>query len=155
MADQFLDLLHGVSVVRRGDGKGLALQSRATGAADAMDVVLGMDRHIEIEHVRQAADVEAACRHVAAHQQPKFVGLELLQCREPDGLRHVPVQRASIEMMLGQRFMQDIDVALAIAEDQGVLHVLTADQPPQCLPLIVFGDQCQTLGDRCGNRGGA
>ena len=73
VADQLLDRLDREPVLRRGDGEGVALQPGAAGAADAVDVVLGVVRHVEIEHVRQAADVQAARRHVAAHQQPQFV----------------------------------------------------------------------------------
>ena len=54
------------AVVRRGEREGASLQPGPAGAADAVHIVLGMDRHVEIEHVRQAADVDAARRHVAA-----------------------------------------------------------------------------------------
>ena len=43
VAGQLLDRLHREPVVRRGDGEGAALQPGAAGAADAMDVVLGVD----------------------------------------------------------------------------------------------------------------
>ena len=43
VADQLLDRLDREAVLRRGDGEGVALQPGAAGAADAMDVVLGVD----------------------------------------------------------------------------------------------------------------
>ena len=48
------------------DGAG---QPGAAGAADAVDVVLGVGGHVEIEDVADRRDVEAARRHVAGDQQ--------------------------------------------------------------------------------------
>ena len=94
------------------------------GAADAMDVILGMDRHVEIEDVGQALDVEPARRDVARHQELDLAGLELLQRLGAVGLRHVAVQRRGVEAVLDQRAIEDVDVALAVAEDERVLYVL-------------------------------
>ena len=62
-----------LAVLGRRQREGAALAPGAAGAADAVDIVLGMDRHVEIEDVLQALDVEAARRDVAAHQKPDFV----------------------------------------------------------------------------------
>jgi hypothetical protein len=51
MAGQFLDRLHRETVFRHRDGEGVTLQSGAAGPADAMDVILGVMRHIKIEHM--------------------------------------------------------------------------------------------------------
>ena len=133
----------------------LALEPGAAGAADAVHVVLGMVRHVEVEHVRQAADVEPARRHVAAHQQLQLARLEFLQRGEAHGLRHVAMQRAVVEAVARQRFVQDVHVALAIAEHQCALDFLGAHQPAQRLALVVVGHQHQPLGDRGRDRGGA
>ena len=57
------------------------------------------------------------------------------------------MQRARIELMPDQRFVQNIHLGLAIAEDQRVLHVLSPDQSPERLALVMLGDQRQPLGD--------
>jgi hypothetical protein len=82
-----------------------------------MHVVLGMDRHVEIENVRQAADVQPACGHVAAAQQPRLAGLELLQRGEAHRLGHIAMQRADAEPVAAEGLEQDIHIALAVAED--------------------------------------
>ncbi len=100
MAGQFLDRLDRKAVFRHGDGERVAFQPGAAGATDAMHVILGMDRHVEIEHVRQAADIQAAGGDIAAHQQSQLAGLEFLQRGEAHGLRHVAMQRAGVELVL-------------------------------------------------------
>ena len=155
MASQFFNSFHREPVGRRGDGERTSRQAGSSGAADAVHVVFGMMRHVEVEHVRQSADVEAARGHIAAHQQPQFVGLEFLQRGEAHRLRHVAVQRAHVEFVRAQRLEQDVDVDLAVAEDQGVLHVLGPDQVAQCLPLVVLSDQGKPLGDGGRDRGRA
>ena len=49
----------------RGQREGAALPAGAAGAADAVDIILGVVRHVEIEDVRQALDVEPARRDIA------------------------------------------------------------------------------------------
>src|ERR1700740_738581 len=44
-ADQFHDRGDGVAVLRRGEHEGSALKAGASGSADAVNVVLGGDRH--------------------------------------------------------------------------------------------------------------
>ena len=56
-------------VVGRRQGEGAAFTAGTAGAADAMDIVLSMDRHIEIEHMAHADDVEAAGGDIAGDQE--------------------------------------------------------------------------------------
>ena len=154
MAGQLLDRRHREPVLRHGDGEGMSLQPGAAGAANAVDVILGVVRHVEIEHMRQPADVQTARRDIAAHQQPQLARLEFLQRGETDRLRHVAMQRARVELMPHQRFMQNVHIAFAVAENQRVLHVLGADQTAQRLALVVLGDQGQPLGDARRHAGG-
>src|SRR5215472_10065187 len=133
LADQRFDGGDGLAVLGRRDGIGTAVAPRAAGAADAMHVVLGMVRHVEIEHVGQALDVEAACGHVAADQEADLVVFEALKRLRTLRLRHVTVERRHVEAVLRERAIEYVHVALAVAEDQRVLHVLVAQQAPQRL----------------------
>ena len=108
-------------------------------------------RHVEIEDMAEPADVEAARRDVAAHQQPELARLELLERGETLRLGHVAMQRAGVEIVAGERLVEDIHVALAVAEDERVLHFLGPDQPAQRLALVVLGDQRERLGDGGGD----
>ena len=48
--------------------KDLPERPARAGAADAVDIVLGMDRHVVVEDVADVGDVEAARRDVRGHQ---------------------------------------------------------------------------------------
>src|SRR5262249_30496108 len=115
-AQQFLDGSYILAVDRRGERVGMALATGPAGAADAMHVILGMHRHVEIEHVAEALDVDAARGDVAAHHQADFAFLELVERLGTCRLRHVAMQAHRIEAVLGERFVEDLHVALAIAE---------------------------------------
>src|SRR5262245_12353577 len=59
-ADQLDDGFDELAVIGRAQGEGAAFAPGSAGAADAVDIVFGVDRHIEIEHMAHADDVEAA-----------------------------------------------------------------------------------------------
>src|SRR5262245_5513389 len=147
-ADQLDDGYDELAVIGRAQGEGATLAAGAAGAADAMDIVLGVYRHIEIEHMAHADDVEAAGRDVAGDQQRDLALLEFLQRLGALRLRHVAMDRGGVETMAMQRLVEDVHVALAVAEDNGVLHLLGADQSAQRLALLHLVDHSQTLGDQ-------
>ena len=153
-ADQLFDRGDALAILGRGQSEGAALSAGAAGAADAVHVILGMVRHVEAEDVRHALDIEPARGDVAAHEQADLAVLEALQRLGPLRLRHVAVQSGGIEAMAGQRALQDVDIALAVAEDQRVLDVLAADQPAQRLALVFRRDDDERLLDGGGGGGG-
>src|SRR6185437_2748970 len=57
LADQLLDRLDETPVIGYRQGESAAFAPGAAGATEAIDVILDMDRHVEIEHVRHALDV--------------------------------------------------------------------------------------------------
>src|SRR5439155_963384 len=69
LADQLLDRGDRLVVVRRHDGDGGAGFSRAAGAADAVDIIVGVMRHVEIEYVADVRDVEPAGGDVGSDQE--------------------------------------------------------------------------------------
>src|SRR5207248_4647787 len=68
LAQHFLDRLDEAAVALARQGIGMAFAPGASRAPDAMDVILGMDRHVEVEDVTQPFDVEPAGGHIARHQ---------------------------------------------------------------------------------------
>ena len=123
LAGQLLDRRDIFAVDRRGDGDRRAGQSGAAGPADAVDVVLGVGGHVEIEDVADRRDVEAARRDVAGDEQRQPVLAEIVERRRARALVHVAVERAGVEAVPLERALQDRDVALAVAEDDRVLEV--------------------------------
>src|SRR5690606_25586320 len=66
-ADQLLDGGDVFAVGGGGERERAARHAGAAGAADAVDVILGVQRHVEQKDVAEPRDVEAPGRHVAAH----------------------------------------------------------------------------------------
>ena len=64
LANQPLDGADGLAVDRRDDSDRSAAPARPAGAADTMNVIIRVMRHIEIEDVAHLRDIEAARRNV-------------------------------------------------------------------------------------------
>ena len=124
LADQLLDCRDASGVGGRNDGDRGAAASGAPGAADAMHVVVGVMRDVEVEDVADGGNVEAACGHVGGNQQRDFVLAELIERGRARRLVHVAVQRDRGKAVADERTMQRRDLALAVAEDDGVGQAL-------------------------------
>src|SRR5689334_20428972 len=98
----------------------MALTAGAPSASDAMHVILGVHRHVEIEDVAEALDVEAARGNIAAHRQAGLALLELVERLGARRLRHVAMQAYRFEAVLAERLVEDLHIALAVAEDERV-----------------------------------
>ena len=105
MTDQLFNRDDGFLIERSNDGDRGAGASRASGAADAMDVVVGMVRDIEIEDVAGRRNVQAAGGNVGSDQQRNFALAELIEGCGARRLIHVAVQGADGEAVLLQRFV--------------------------------------------------
>src|SRR5262245_37055315 len=124
LADQCLDCGNGFAV-RAGDNRDRgAATTGAAGAADAVHVIVGMVRHVEIEDVADVRDVEATRRDVGRDQEAHIAFAEGVERRHALGLAHVAMQRRRLEAVTNERAMQLRHLALAIAEDDGVLEIL-------------------------------
>ena len=138
LADQLLDRGDRFAVGRSDDGDGGPGQARASGASDAMDVVVRMVRDVEIEHMADRGYVEAARGDVGSNQQRHFALAELVERRRARRLVKVAVQRRRVEAVAQQRLVQLRDLALAIAEHDGVLEVFARpDQVAQRIALVM------------------
>ena len=62
-----LDAFYFALLLRRDEGEGVAGQLRPAGAADAVDVVFGYQRHVEVDHVAEGLDIDAARGDVGRH----------------------------------------------------------------------------------------
>ncbi len=106
-----------------------------------------------------SGNIEAARRHVGGDQQRYLALAELLKRGRARWLVHVAVQCLHREAVAEERTMKRRDVALAIAEDDGVLQAFRrADQAAQRLALIEriaagFGQKLGGGGDGGGGTG--
>src|SRR3954470_24032851 len=94
LADQLLDRGNGFLVGRRNDRDRGAGASSAAGAADTMNVIVGMMRNVKIEDVAHLGNIEAAGGDVGGDQQGQLTLAELVQRSRAGRLVHVAVQGA-------------------------------------------------------------
>src|SRR3546814_2935711 len=87
------------------------------GAADAMDVVLGVERQVIVVDVLHAVDVQAARGDVGGDQDFELAGLELLQQRLALLLRHVARQHADPVAGALERARDALDEDLRSSEE--------------------------------------
>ncbi len=159
LADQLFDRGQRLGIRRRHQRDGGTRAPGAAGAADAMHVILGMVRHVEIENVAHLGNVEPARGHVARDQKRDLAVAEGLERIGARTLVHVAVQRDRGKSVAHQRAVQLRHLGLAIAEDDAVLQVFgAADEPAQHLALLfrIAGGGNQRLrggGDGAGGAG--
>src|SRR5690606_13856895 len=132
--------------------EGLAASSCTSRAADAMDIVLSMHRNVIIIDMADCRNVEAPGRDIGADQDPYLAGLEASQCFGARRLHHVAMESFRIKPVALEGALDDRDIALAVAEDQGALHLLrfSLDQASQgCALYLCFA---ATAHDSLGHR---
>ena len=159
---QLLDRGQILVVGRHGDADRGAKTARAAGAPDAVDIVLGMAGQVIVEDVADRRDVQAARRDVGRDQQAQLAVAERFQRAGPLALVQVAVDRGRVVSVFRQRLGDDVDVRLAVAEDDGVGQPLAlgVDQGAQQVALLLGGHVAagggqldQALRDRLAGRG--
>src|SRR5207249_1459814 len=84
-AVEALDAAQEVRRVDRDEAHRVAGRAGPPGPADAVDVVMGLPRQLEVHGVREVLDVEAECRDVRCHEYPDRAGLEAFERSHPIG----------------------------------------------------------------------
>src|SRR5713226_4127577 len=81
LTDQLFNGDDGFLIERSNDGDRGAGAPRTAGAADAMDVVVGVMRHVEVEDVTGGGNIETAGRDVGGDQKRNLALAELSERR--------------------------------------------------------------------------
>ena len=126
LLDQALDVAHHARVVARDQRDRQSRRAGAAGAADAVHVVLGVERHVVVEHRGQVDDVEAARGHVGGHQQLHVAALERIERLQPLILRLVAMQRRGLQAIALERPRQARSAELRVDEDQRLRQLALA-----------------------------
>ena len=94
LSDQFLNCCDRLGVVgARHDADRHAGATGAAGAADAVHIIVGVDRHVKVVDMTDLRDIEAAGGDVGSDEQRDFALAELFERGRARGLIHVAVQR--------------------------------------------------------------
>ena len=129
------------------DGDGGALLAGASGAADAVDVVLVVAGHVVVDDVIDVVDVDAARGHVGGHQQRDAGGLERVHHAGALGLVQVAVQRLGGDAVAHEVLGDLLHHRLGVAEDHAQLGLVGAQQQVQRVQLAAHGHVHVDLAD--------
>src|SRR5687768_11236326 len=83
LADQALDRANHGDLVRRHERVRVAVPGRTPCSADAMHVVLWLLRHVVVDDMRDARDVQPALRDVGRHERSDRATLEVVERPDP------------------------------------------------------------------------
>ena len=147
MLDEPLDVAQEAVFVHAHQRDRLAGRARAAGAADAVHVVLGHVGQLEIDHVRQLVDVDAACGDVGGHQHREVAGLELGQRLGARGLALVAVDGHRADALLFKKLDQLVGAALHAGEHQHLVPVVGLDQVREQVLLHLAAHRVDLLND--------
>jgi len=110
------------------EGDCFAARSGTPSPPNAMHIVLGDMGQIEIDNVREAVDVEAACGDVRCHQNPNFSPLEARERARTSILALVAVYRGRCYLLTLELSRKPISTVLRTCEDEHLLPSAAMDQ---------------------------
>ena len=116
------------------------------GAADAMDVVLGDHRQLEVDDVRQAVDVEAARGDLGRDEDRGPAGLEVGQRADALALALVAVDGDGGDAVATELLGESIGAVLGAREDERLVDRAGADEVAEQLALALAVDRVDDLG---------
>ena len=115
-----------------------SVASCAACTANAVDVVLGMAGHVEVEHVAHGRHVEAACRYIGGDKEPQIACAKAVQSFGTLALIQIAVNGGGVIAVLFQGLGDSVHIHLAVAEDDsvGALIGFGVDQRAQYFALF-------------------
>ena len=148
-----LDRGHEPALARSDEADRVAGASGAPGAADAVHVRLGVGRDVEVDHVRDALDVEAARGDIRGDEDVELARLQLVDGPLALHLRDVAVDRRR-GVAAGAELLGDLlGRALGAGEDDHALEVLDLEDAREGVDLLLVRHDQVALGGRGRGRG--
>ena len=149
------DALDGAQLVALAGGDerdGVAAASRTAGAPDAVHIAFGVGGDVEVHHMADAVDVEAAGGHIGRDEDVELAALELPDGALASGLGQVAVDGgcgpAACPQLLGERFR----LVLGADEHDHPVEVLDLKDARERVHLARVGDDRVAVGDVGGCR---
>ena len=128
---------------RQGDARGAG----ARGAADAMDVALGVGRQLVVDDVGDARDVDAARGEIGGDQHAGPAAAEVVERLLAGVLRLVAVDRLGAHAAILERLGDAVGAALGAGEDDDALERLVGQQMAEQRTLAGGGHEVDALVD--------
>jgi hypothetical protein len=153
-AGQLLDIGDGLGVLIRPDREGAARCPATPGAPDAVDIIVGMPRRVEVEDVGHALHVDPARGHVTGHENVDDAVLEAVQLGNAARLIHVAMDFTRRETVTLQALGQFAHGGLAVGENDRGADIVGAQDVAQHFALLARSALHLVLGDVGVGRGG-
>src|SRR5438132_11205331 len=143
LIDQVFDIGKFLALLARYESTGNAIGAHATGAADAMDVVIRIFGKMIIDDVGNVGDVDAAADNIGGYQVDDLRVAEGLHDALAQGLRQVAMHGRHAFVMLAQLLIKLIRRTLALAEDDALPGPLAFHDTQEQfkLAILVHGDK--------------
>ena len=103
-----------------------AAAAGAAGAADAVGVDVGLLGRVEVDHVRDVVDVEAARGDVGRDERPHLAGVEARERPLALRLALVAVNRDGVDVVAAQLLDEPVGAGLRADEDEREPALLAA-----------------------------
>src|SRR5450830_1263339 len=133
--------------VRRYQGNGFARTTGAAGTADTVYIVFVDVGQLEVDHVWQLVDIQAACGDIGGHHDAYFTGLEVGQRFGARVLALVAVDGDGGEAVLVQVLGQAVGAVLGAGEHQHLFPGTGGDQVRQQRTFVAGGQAEHALLD--------
>src|SRR4029453_4221978 len=138
--DVLLDRLEPVHALLAGERDRVPRSARARRAAGAVEIVLGVEREVVVDHVRHVVDVESARRDVGGAEDRQRPVLEVGEEAEPSSLIDVAGDRRRGEAIGDQVALEPLRRALHVSEDQPARGRTPPEQAHEQRQLLVQPD---------------
>ena len=147
------------SMVRRLDSSSWATKvkaspvRRAAGAADAVNVIIRDVRAVEVDHVGDGLDVDAAGGDVGGDEDAVGAILEAGECGVALALGAVAVDGGAVDVVSAEEIGEAISPVLGAGEADDGLEFIVFEEFEEEAGLEVHGDGVDGLGDADGGGG--
>ena len=115
---QIFDFTQAADFIGTDEGDGISALTGTSGTTDAMYVILGIVRNVEVEHLTYIADVDSTCKDVGCHQYVDLAISEVFERVFTLALRAVSVDGAGFEALVGKFLRTGIGTTFRAGEDQ-------------------------------------
>ena len=142
-----LDGAQQAALARGDEQQRLARAARAAGAADAVDVRLGVVGDVEVDHVADAVDVQAAGGDVGGHEDVQAAVLQLVDGALALVLRDVAVDGGGGEAAGAQLLGELLGLVLGAHEHDHRLELLDLQHAGEGVELVAVRGHQEALAD--------
>ena len=140
-AQELLDLVEIGLLFGAHQSVGVPAALRSRRATHAMNVDLGLVRHVVVHDVAYALHVDPTCRDVGRHQDSMFPTAEPFQSSDPLALAAIPVNDRHGNPPIMELASESVGSMLGAGEDEDARHRLVQKQLPQEGGFEVGGDR--------------